>query len=137
MTRLPRPESMGPVDYDSATPPLPYHCGQCGVHGVKLWRDYNMFLDHQSLLCAKCACFEQGNDERTFSVDSGENGRAIVSVTYAVDRHGLNGPSGDQIGWRVPAVPTQDGSTFWGYSSVTLEGVTWWKRLPLSKETGR
>jgi hypothetical protein len=36
----------------------------------------------------------------------------------------------DQIGWMVPAVPTPDGDTFWGYTSVPLEGVLWWKALP-------
>lgn len=34
-------------------------------------------------------------------------------------------------GWRVPAVPTLDGS-WWGYSSVPAEGVAWWKALPLA-----
>lgn len=133
MTRLPVPGALGPVDYSSATPPAEYHCGKCGTltSGVKLWRDYQTFLNHQSLLCADCACAEQNNGERTFTVAAGEKGRAIVSTTYTPDRYGMNGPSGDQIGWRVPAVPTRDGSTYWGYTSVPLDGVTWWKRLPL------
>lgn len=131
MTRLPVPGPLGPVDYSSAVPPTEYHCGKCGAPGVKLWRDYQTFLNHQSLLCADCACAEQNNGKRTFVVAAGEEGRAIVSVTYTPDKHGMNGPISDQIGWRVPAVPTPDGSTYWGYTSVPLDGVTWWKRLPI------
>jgi hypothetical protein len=35
---------------------------------------------------------------------------------------------GDQIGYRIPAVPV--GDTFWGYSSVPAAGVAWWRALP-------
>jgi hypothetical protein len=30
----------------------------------------------------------------------------------------------------VGAVPTEDGSTFWGFSSVPTDGVGWWESLP-------
>lgn len=36
----------------------------------------------------------------------------------------------DQIGWRVPAVPTEENDTYWGYSSVPQAGLSWWERLP-------
>jgi hypothetical protein len=36
----------------------------------------------------------------------------------------------DQIGWYVPAVPHPDGDAYWGYSSVTDDGLAWWRALP-------
>ena len=33
------------------------------------------------------------------------------------------------IGWLVAAVPTEDGSTYWGYTSVPKDGVKWWENL--------
>jgi hypothetical protein len=37
----------------------------------------------------------------------------------------------DQIGWLVPAVPTEEGDTYWGYTSVPSAGCVWWFLLPL------
>ena len=129
--RLPVLEDLGPVDYASATPPTGYHCGKCGVHGVKLWREYNVFLNHQSLLCAACACDEQSENGKAFTVSAGTTGRVAGRVVHTPDPHGLSSHGGDQIGWRIPAVPTSEGDTYWGYSSVPDDGVTWWQRLPL------
>lgn len=126
---LPRPEHSGPVDYDGAIAPSWYHCGQCGASGVKLWREYQTFLNHQSLLCAKCTCAEQGV-AWSYSVRALDSGKVAVTarVTEAdVQCH-------DVIGWRVPAVPTEDGSTYWGYSSVSEDACKWWYRLPLVPE---
>lgn len=94
---------MGPVDYGSATTPEGYHCEHCEAAQVKLWRRYQTFLDQQTLLCA--ACVEAETGER------------------------LEG-KGHSIGWWVGAVPTADGETFWGYTSVPEAGVAWWDRLP-------
>jgi len=80
-----------------------YKCGVCGVGGVKLWRDYNMVLDGLTLQCR--ACCEKSSERQ-------------------------KRPDGDQIGWNVPAIPTPDGSTFWGYTSVPMAAVDWWKALP-------
>lgn len=107
---------LGYVDYSSSIPPAGYHCGICGVLGVKLWRDYNTMLNHQSLLCAACACEEQ----RRGPVELRPDGGTLVG-----------GQRTDTIGSRVPAVPTEEGETYWGYTSVPDEGVAWWKRLPL------
>jgi hypothetical protein len=96
-----------PFKYADGVAPAGYGCGGCDAHGVKLWRDYQTFLDHQTLLCATCAEDEQ-EKPRGFALAVG---------------------NGDQIGWRVPAVPTEDGETFWGYSSVPADGVRWWKVL--------
>lgn len=128
MSGLPRPEALGPVDYASAVAPTGYHCGKCGVLGVKLWREYNTFLNHQSLLCAKCACAEQNaRSDKGFHVIQRPDGGVDVRIDAGEEYQHY----GDQIGWRIPAVPTADGETFWGYSSVPQDGCDWFNRLPL------
>ena len=86
--------------------PMPYVCGQCGAHGVKLWREAGTFLSHQTLRCARCCT--------TLEVDAqGMVPLADTSEAFA----GFTGRT-DQIGsWRVPAVPSPGGS-FWGYCAV-------------------
>ena len=83
--------------------PMAYRCIGCDAEGVKLWRDYNTFLDHQTLKCRACAEAE-------------------------LDKPALPAKS-DAIGWRVPAVPDAAG-TFWGYSFVPEDAVAWWRALP-------
>jgi hypothetical protein len=96
--------SMDNVDY-SAPPPATYRCHRCGVGGVKLWRGYaSSFVE---LTCVACTEIEEG---RTCGL-----------------------PDTDQIGFRVPAVPTEGGETYWGYTSVPDDGVAWWHRLPLGR----
>lgn len=95
-----------PFKYEDGIVPAGYKCGECNVFGVKLWRDYQTFLDHQSLRCMKCACEEQEKD-------------------YPIDLE-----RSDQIGWRIPAVPTEEGDTYWGYTSVPQPGCDWWDNLP-------
>jgi hypothetical protein len=85
-----------------------YRCGVCGAHGCKLWREYNRPTDYLTLRCLSCA--EDDAEE-----------------PVALGRH-----STDQVGGCVPAVPSEEGTTYWGYSSVPEEGVTWWKRLRTS-----
>jgi hypothetical protein len=92
-----------------------YVCSKCGASGVKLWRQYQTFLDHVDLMCAKCAGQDQAKDVTDIDAD----GR----------RTGSHGGRTDQIGWLVPAVPTYDG-TFWGYASIPQDGVNWWRGLP-------
>lgn len=108
-------EQLGQCDYASSEVPRGYRCIECGKKGVKLWRDAYVTMDIQSLECAACALY---NQEQDGPVD--EDGRRT-------DKHGMET---DQIGWRVPAVPTEDGRAFWGYTSVPDEGVAWWRRLP-------
>lgn len=117
-------QHMAPCDYTGGAPDG-YRCDKCGAKGVKLWRDYSTFLEHQELTCAPCL--------RAYAASQGRHGE--------VDSDGLWSKPGDDIRWksdsffwRVPAVPTADGSTFWGYTSVPREGVAWWKRLPTLKE---
>lgn len=102
---------MEPCDY-SAGAPKGYACCKCKAHGVKLWREYNAFMVHQVLWCADCA-------EARYP----ESHKPGERSEWALER-------GDTIGWLVPAVPTAEGDTFWGYTSVPDEGVAWWWRLP-------
>ncbi len=103
-----------PIDYQASIAPSNYCCHKCYAQGVKLWREYQTFLNNQTLLCAKCAGKEQKKDTSTIDEEGlyqSEFGRT------------------DQIGWRIPAVPTKENDTYWGYTSVPEEGVQWWKRL--------
>lgn len=105
-----------PIDYSSITTPSSYVCGACGKSGVKLWRDYQTFLEHQELRCADCA----GKASEIDVSEMGDDG--MYPGEYG---------STDQIGWLVPAVPTKENDTFWGYSSVPQDGCDWWSRLPV------
>lgn len=95
---------------------MPYTCTDCGASGVKLWREYSAFASKTRLLCARCAMADQDKP--------GE-----------VDDDGRRDPDSpcmrrtDQIGYFVPAVPTEHG-TFWGYTSVPQDRVEWWRGLP-------
>lgn len=81
--------------------PIPYVCNDCGAGGVRLYRDYNTFIDHQTLRCTACV-----------EVKSGSR---------------VDPERPDSVGWYVAAVPS--GTTFWGYTSVPAEGVSWWRAL--------
>lgn len=93
-----------PFSYADQTTPEGYVCGDCGVKGVRLYRKYQTFLNHQELRCRACALLNQKKDEP-------------------------DQPS-EHIGWLVGAVPTEEGDTYWGYTSVPQPGVEWWDRLP-------
>lgn len=105
---------LGTVDYNKS-PPESYHCHTCKKHGCKLWREYQTCADYTELVCCDCAGKSQKKD--VSSID--KNGK--IDTEYGRI---------DQIGWRVPAVPTEDGTTFWGYTSVPAEGCSWWYGLP-------
>jgi hypothetical protein len=104
-----------PVQYSTSTVPDTYRCGTCGVVGCKLWREYQTFLCHQTLECCDCAGKSQEEDvsqidaDGKISVGDGVMGK-YANGTEAVQR-------ADQIGFRVPAVPTEEGDAFWGYTS--------------------
>jgi hypothetical protein len=113
--------NLGRVDYESLVPPRDYRCTSCGAHGCKLWRDSHMFADHVRMLCCDCA----GKDEECDVTSIDADGRLRLDPKiYGKDRRC------DQIGSRLPAVPTEDGETFWGYTSVPDAGVRWWRALP-------
>ncbi len=94
-----------------------YACARCGAAYCKLWRQSNTCADSVRLLCVDCA----GKDQKRDVSDVDAEGKVADPDL---------GMRCDQIGWLVPAVPTPDGETFWGYTSVPEEGVVWWKGLP-------
>ena len=85
--------------------PPDYKCHECGLTGVKLWRDCNE--SRIELKCWKCAEESQG--------------------------HKIDLVETDSCAWLVPAIPDLQGS-YWGYTSVPYEGCQWWKALPLKLE---
>jgi len=87
---------------------IEYKCTKCGASGVQLWRDYQTCLENIELCCIDCA------------IKAGK-------------KEGYDASS-DSIGWRVPAVLTAEGDTFWGYSSVPEDRVAWWYGLPVALE---
>lgn len=108
------------------TKAIVYECGGCGASGVKLWREYNTFLNHQTLECCDCAAKSQKKDISRIRADG------CVPWSFGKYADGTEAVEWcDSIGWRIPAVPTEDRATFWGYTSVPNEGVAWWKALPL------
>jgi len=107
--------------YTNPIVPDGYRCGVCGAAGCKLWRRYQTFLEHQALYCAACAIKNQGRGYQLDDMD--QDGRATN-----------DGAKSHAIGWLVPAVPTEDNETYWGYTSVPDAGVAWWRALP-NKET--
>ena len=106
--------TIGAFRYADGAAPDGYACGQCARHGCKLWRRYQTVLDRQALFCADCAAKNQAHDIS----DLDDEGMS----SWEGMRH-------DSIGWLVPAVPTEDGESYWGYSSVPDEGVDWWRAL--------
>lgn len=91
--------------YDASATPPGYVCDTCGARGVRLYRRYQTFLENQRLYCTGCAAKDQNRP--------------------------ANPDRPDSIGWLVAAVPTEDNSTYWGFTSVPDAGVSWWRRLPV------
>lgn len=110
--------NFGPTDYRENKTPEQYRCVRCGATNVKLWRLYQTFLENQELTCVVCSGKLENCDVSTMDI----MGRRLV------EPHGCRRT--DQIGCRVPAVPTEQGNTFWGDTSVPSNGVIWWRRLP-------
>lgn len=106
--------------YEAGLAPGGYACGECARHGCKLWRRYQTFLDHQKLFCAECAAKNQDHDLDDLDDSGASSSRAT--------KH--DSQKSDSIGWLVPAVPTENGETYWGYTSVPDAGVAWWRALP-------
>lgn len=100
-----------------STNQITYCCTKCGKSGIKLWRQYQTFLDHIQLLCGACALTDQ-----KLEGPIGDDGRRPAEP--GSER------TTDQIGWLIPAVPTVELDTFWGYSSVPDDRLRWWRALP-------
>lgn len=87
-------------------------CAECGAKNVRLWREYGVAVNKIELLC--CNCAEERTDKKCKLSPAG-------TTAYS-----------DQIGYMVPAVPTNNGwNSFWGYTSVPSDAVAWWHSLPL------
>lgn len=97
-----------------------YECDDCGASGVKLWRLYSNFLDHQKLRCASCA---GKNQEKSVSCMTPDG---KTPWFYMGTYMGMS----DQIGKLMPAVLTAENDTFWGYTSAPKDRVEWWRLLP-------
>lgn len=93
-----------PFTYASALTPARYVCKTCQARGVRLYRHYSS--SHIELLCTACTQKEQGEPLAQ---------------------------RGHSCGWRVAAVPTEDGQDWWGFTSVPDEGVLWWDGLPVKE----
>lgn len=111
-----------------------YICSSCGSTDVKLWRDYNTCASAVELKCAECAtptqvAYEAKNPDLYKGHGSGMSGLDADGV-FAFRE-------GDQLGGLVPAVPTLEGETFWGYTSVPASEVEWWHALPTYRDDAR
>ncbi len=111
--------------YDKKTNTITYECSRCGAKNCKLWRDYQTFLNHLELYCICCAGEDQKKD--ISDVDNQGRRRLAKDEEYMASRTDYRS---DQIGWLVPAVPTAEMDTFWGYTSVPEDRCEWWYALP-------
>ena len=99
--------------------PEGYVCKDCGAKGVRLYREYQTFLNHQHLRCRECAAKDQ---------------KPELDELVASGLRDLNERE-HSIGWLVAAVPTEEGDTYWGFTSVPQAGVEWWESLPKTPST--
>jgi hypothetical protein len=103
--------------YSTGEVPNDYKCSRCKTKGCKLWRQYNTMASVLKLMCGHCALKDQ---KKEGPID--DQGFRISEVG--------GGIKCDQIGWLVPAIPCENEDTYWGYSSVPQDGVSWWRSLP-------
>jgi hypothetical protein len=103
------------MNYLNNYTPDDYRCSRCNIRNVKLWRESYSFTI--VLLCVTCTCITQ-NKNIDIDVDGMYQSRCGRT---------------DQIGWYLPAVPTEDERSYWGYTSVPEIACSWWKRLPTRK----
>jgi hypothetical protein len=99
------------IDYSIKDVPKIYVCSKCGCTGVKLWRNDVYLASDVELLCARCVSIDADKDITDID-DKGKYG------------------SSDIIGGFMPAVPTGDKKSFWGYTNVPPPAANWWYRLP-------
>lgn len=109
------------LDYKSNKTPPNYICDNCKVENVKLWRQSYAFLNDIKLLCFECSKKDQSKLDWNWQYSY--SGETVFNNT-------------DQIGSLIPAVPTEDCSTYWGYTSTPLEGCRWWHKLNPICKTG-
>lgn len=117
------------MQYENLEIPATYVCSRCRKPGLKLWRQYNTFTDSLQLTCWRCADPEAVVDEEGRIKNMAETVWPPTSSKHwsdqLTDRIGKSGSL-------VPAVPTEDEKSFWGYTSVPSRGCAWWRALPSS-----
>lgn len=124
MENLPVVDSMSPFSYANGEVPPTYKCSKCGKTHVKLWREYCVIPSSTELLCAEC--LSQKFKKPGFTPVFRKNRRGLYCWT--VEKGSIYDET-DQIEDYVPAVPTEENDTFWGYTTVPKEGVEWWYNL--------
>lgn len=105
------------VNYSQKNTPDKYRCEECGASEVKLWREYG--VSNPRLLCCICAGRISKRD-----ISNIDNKGRIIFRSYKTDT----------IGWFVPAIPDEEGTGYWGYSSVPDDGIVWWEGLSTKPE---
>ena len=114
---------MKPVSHLKLSIPNDYVCINCGKSGVKLWRVYTAPKNfwrfrkgygcfHKLLYCVTC-------------VEKDQKSKHKLDLPYP--------EYSDRIGKYVPAIPTEDGISYWMYSKIPAEGKKWWESLPLER----
>jgi hypothetical protein len=106
-----------------------YKCDTCGAKDCRLYREYQTFLNHQTLYCTACA----------LTLHNAVRAKEDKPVE-TLEQLRIYSPKVSQIGWRVAAVPCTrlpDGKfdwegSFWGFTSVPDDGCAWWDGLPVS-----
>lgn len=88
-----------------------YTCTKCGRSNCKLWRE---IYSCSPLYCVRCIDNPQVNT-------IGEDG--TFKTGYGEERS-------DQIGYFVPAVPSEDLQDYYCYGSVPEDRIKWWQDLP-------
>ena len=109
--------------FSYAATPKGYVCGECGQGGVKLWRVAASSCIR--LFCVVCVCKKE-RDVNPLDFDA--NGEHPIG--FCNNGAKWLGLRSDQVGGCVAAVPCEDGSGWYGYTSIPEEGVAWWRRLP-------
>ena len=89
-----------------------YCCSECGAQDCKMWRPASTFSE-VVLTCRRC----------------------LEAKGYDMGPKGSDQVYDESISHKcyVPAVPDLDGS-YWGYTSVPVWWVAWWKALPSCRE---
>lgn len=129
--------SIMPFSYTPVAP-AGYVCTGCGATNCKLWRQYNTMTCYIELKCAKCSGADISTLDDNGTVEStifkrGEPVTTPNGIRYFGDKDAPV-PRTDRLDGLMPAVPTEDGETFWGYTSVPAHGCRWWKALPSSPQ---
>lgn len=119
-----KPVKFAAFTYASGEIPEGYACSTCGATRCKLWREYQTMMTYQRLYCGPCAIKDtQVNGQPPITIRP--DGKASWFLTGDTNPLWV-----DSIGRLVPAVPLEDGTSMWGYTSVPDDAVAWWRNLP-------